>query len=194
MYGRSNTSPGGGGGVLLRLSPIRIHHCLSLTQTPPGGRGTKRPPPLQPPCNDPLLSSGPSIPLEAKAIGWTCGPGGPPKDRPPHFTGGCRALPPPPPLWASTPSDARRGGCALQQTPLVGLCLRRALGRGGATGGGGGFLSTAPLPRPPGAVWSRDRTTRSPPYGDVWCAGHREQAHVSTMKASSVVPQAQGGP
>ena len=28
----------------------------------------------------------------------------------------------------------------------------------------------------------------SPPYGDVWCAGHREQAHVSTTKSSSVVP------
>ena len=25
-------------------------------------------------------------------------------------------------------------------------------------------------------------------YGDVWCAGQREQAHVSTTKSSSVVP------
>ena len=29
-----------------------------------------------------------------------------------------------------------------------------------------------------------------PPYADVWCAGQREQAHGSTTKASSVVPQA----
>ena len=28
-----------------------------------------------------------------------------------------------------------------------------------------------------------------PPYGDVGCAGQREQAHVSTTKSSSVVPQ-----
>ena len=28
----------------------------------------------------------------------------------------------------------------------------------------------------------------TPPYGDMWCAGHRWQAHVSTTKASSVVP------
>ena len=27
-----------------------------------------------------------------------------------------------------------------------------------------------------------------PPYGDMWCLGHREQAHVSTTTASSVVP------
>ena len=27
-----------------------------------------------------------------------------------------------------------------------------------------------------------------PPYGDVQCAGQRRQAHVSTRKASSVVP------
>ena len=47
----------------------------------------------------------------------------------------------------------------------------RRTGGGGGSGGGG----------------------VQPPYGGVWCAGQREQAHVSTRQSSSVVPQAPFG-
>ena len=39
-----------------------------------------------------------------------------------------------------------------------------------------------------GTLGHNIQSLKKPLYGDVWCAGHRWQAHVSTTKTSSVVP------